>query len=272
MEKDWIRLEDVSFVRNRRIILHQIEWSVSNGDHWVVMGANGSGKTTLLQLLAGYLWPTQGNITVLGARFGHTDLRELRKKIGWVGSFLQVQVPPSQRPLDFIVSGKFASIGIFEKPEKEDYRQAHEVACQLRCEKILESPYGVLSQGEKQRLLIARALIHDPELLILDEPCAGLDLVAREQLLQILQDLGNSPNTPTLIYVTHHLEEIVSIFTHTLLLKDGKILSQGRKQDILRSSLLREAFGISMDVVKEGDRYWAHIQPGAISKFFGQDR
>lgn len=267
VEREWIGLDDVSFVRNRRTILDQIKWSVSPGEHWVVMGANGSGKTTLLQLMAGYLWPTRGNITVLGAKFGSTDLRELRKRIGWVGSFLQVQIPPSQRPLDFIVSGKFASIGIFEKPEDEDYRQAREIACRLRCEKILESTYGVLSQGEKQRLLIARALIHNPELLILDEPCAGLDLAAREQLLQILQDLGNSANTPTLIYVTHHLEEIVSIFTHVLLLKDGKILSKGGKQHILRSSLLRETFGISMEVVEEGDRFWAHIRPDTMAKY-----
>lgn len=259
MKADWIKLEDVSFVRNRRIILEQIKWSVNPGDHWVVLGANGSGKTTLLQLLAGYLWPTRGKITVLGQKFGHTDLRELRKKIGWVGSFLQVQIPPSQRPLDFIVSGKFASIGIFEKPEEEDYRRAYEVASRLRCDKILQSPYGVLSQGEKQRLLIARALIHNPELVILDEPCSGLDIVAREQLLHILEDLGRSSNSPTMIYVTHHLEEIVPAFNHALLLKDGRIQALGRKEDTLSSVLLSEAFGIPLQVVRNGNRYWAHI-------------
>lgn len=259
MDTGWIKLEDVSFVRNRRIILEQIKWSVNPGEHWVVLGANGSGKTTLLQLLAGYLWPTRGRITVLGQKFGHTDLRELRKKIGWVGSFLQVQIPPAQSPLDFIVSGKFASIGIFEKPEEEDYRQAHEVASRLRCERILQSPYGVLSQGEKQRLLIARALIHNPELVILDEPCAGLDIVAREQLLQILEELGRSPNAPTLIYVTHHLEEIVSAFNHALLLKDGRIQALGRKEHIISSALLSESFGIPLEVVTNGSRYWAQI-------------
>ncbi|MCK8602573.1 ABC transporter ATP-binding protein [Desulfoferrobacter suflitae] len=271
MENDWIRLDKVSLVRNRKTILEAIQWSVSPGDHWVVMGANGSGKTTLLQLLAGYLWPTRGNITVLGERFGHTDLRTLRKKIGWVGSFLQIQVPPSERPVDFIVSGKFASIGIFEQPAEDDYRHAYQVACRLRVDKILQSPYGVLSQGEKQRLLIARALMHNPQLVILDEPCAGLDLAAREQLLQILQDLGSSANSPTLIYVTHHLEEIVPIFTHTLLLKDGKILAQGTNEDILRSSLLQEAFGLAMEVVKDKGRYWAHIQADAVAKAFPRE-
>jgi iron complex transport system ATP-binding protein len=259
VEESWIKLEDVSFVRNRRVILEQIEWSVNPRDHWVVLGANGSGKTTLLQLLAGYLWPTRGNITVLGQEFGKADLRELRKKIGWAGSFLQAQIPPSQLPLDFIVSGKFASIGIFEKPQEEDYFKARQVASQLKCDNILHSPYGVLSQGEKQRLLIARALIHNPELLILDEPCAGLDLVAREQLLNILENLGSSPDSPTLIYVTHHLEEIVSAFNHAFLLKEGKTLAFGRKEEILSASLLSEAFGIPLEVTKNGDRYWTCI-------------
>lgn len=259
METDWIRLEGVSFVRNRRSILEQIEWTVSPGNHWVVLGANGSGKTTLLQLLAGYLWPTEGKITVLGERFGHTDLRELRKKIGWVGSFLQIQIPPAQKPLDFIVSGKFASIGIFENPGEEDYLQAREVASRLKCDKILDSTYGVLSQGEKQRLLIARALIHNPELVILDEPCSGLDIVAREQLLEILEELATSPNSPTLIYVTHHLDEIVPAFDHALLLKDGTILAQGSKEAMLRSPLLSEAFNIPLEVFRNGSRYWAQI-------------
>ena len=260
MTADWVRLEDVSFVRSRKLILDRIHWRISAGEHWAVLGANGSGKTTLLQLLAGYLWPTQGGVTVLGQKFGQVDLRELRKRIGWVGSFLQVQIPPSQRPLDFIVSGKFASIGIFEKPEPEDYRQAQEIASRLRCEKILQSAYGVLSQGEKQRLLIARALIAQPELLILDEPCAGLDLVAREHLLHILEELGQSANAPTLIYVTHHLEEIVPVFTHAVLLKDGRVLAQDRKENVLQSGLLSAAFGIQLDVVKAGDRYWAHLR------------
>ena len=132
----------------------------SRGEHWVVLGANGSGKTTLLQILAGYLWPTSGDVTVLGEHFGEVDLRALRRKIGWVGSFLQAQVPPSQKPLEFIVSGKYASLGIFDKPEHEDFEEAARLAARLDCGKILDLPYAVLSQGEKQRLLIARALIH----------------------------------------------------------------------------------------------------------------
>jgi len=263
--REWIALRDVSFIRRHRSILDRISWTVRPQDHWAVLGANGSGKTTLLQLLAGYLWPSKGEIVVLGEQFGHTDLRELRKKIGWVGSFLQVQVPPSQRPLDFIVSGKYASIGLFESPREEDYRQARELACRLGCEKIIGSSYRELSQGEKQRLLIARALIHNPRLLILDEPCAGLDLVAREGLLNTLDELGRSPGGPTMILVTHHIEEVISVFTHVFLLKDGQCLATGEKADVLRSALLSETYGVPLQVHEENGRYWARISHSAGS-------
>jgi iron complex transport system ATP-binding protein len=260
----WICLEDVSFVRRQRLILDRISWDIHRGNNWVVIGANGSGKTTLLRLLAGYLWPTQGSITVLGEEFGHTDVRELRKKIGWVGSFLEAQIPPSMSPLDLIVSGKFASIGIFESPKEEDYQQGLDLAHQIKCGEILSLPYGVLSQGEKQRLLIARGLIHKPQLLILDEPCAGLDLVAREQLLDTLEHLGRTPGGPTMIFVTHHLQEIMPTFTHTILLRQGSCVAQGRKPEILRSELLTQAFGISVKVTEEGDRYWSRIQGSGL--------
>ena len=265
MQQQWIHLESVSFIRRRRLILDRICWTVRRHEHWVVLGANGSGKTTLLELLAGYLWPSQGEMTVLEERFGQTDLRELRKKIGWVGSFLQVQIPFSQRPLDLVVSGKYASIGIFDKPQEEDYQRANALASQMGCGSILELPYGVLSQGEKQRLLIARALIHNPQLLILDEPCAGLDIVAREQLLEILEALGRRPDAPTMILVTHHLEEIVPVFSHVFLMKRGCCLAKGRKEEMLNSGLLADAFGISLQVVAEGDRYWIRTGLGSGS-------
>ncbi len=259
-EQEWIHLDNIKFIRNRRLILDQINWKIRKAEHWLMLGANGSGKTTLLQLMAGYLWPTEGRITVLGERFGNVDLRELRKKIGWAGSFLQAQIPPEQRPLDLIVSGKFASIGIFEKPSEQDYSQARELAEQLKCEHILNSPYAVLSQGEKQRLLIGRALINRPSLLILDEPCAGLDLPAREQLLGLLEELGRSSASPTMIFVTHHLEEVMPAFTHTFLLKAGRCLAQGAKESILRSELLSEAFETAIEVVEEDQRYWARAR------------
>ena len=256
----WICLKDVQFVRNRRPILSDISWEIRPGEHWTVLGANGSGKTTLLQLLAGYLWPTAGEITVLGKRFGEVDLRELRKKIGWVGSFLQAQVPPSQKPLDFIVSGKYASIGIFQKPEPNDYARAAELAEQLHVGSILDLPYAVLSQGEKQRLLIARAMIPNPKLLILDEPCGGLDLVSREHLLQTLEDLGRSPDGPTMILVTHHLEEIMPAFTHVFLIKSGRRAAAGTKEELLKNDILSRIFGIPIEARSENGRYWSSVR------------
>ena len=258
--ENWIRLRGVSFVRNQRLILDGIDWTILPGEHWAVLGANGSGKTTLLQLLAGYLWPTRGSITVLGEEFGQTDLRELRKRIGWVGSFLQAQVPPAQRPLDFIVSGKFASIGIFQLPSKEDYDKAEELAARLQCGKILDLPYAVLSQGEKQRLLIARALIHDPSLMILDEPWSGLDLVARERLIRTIEDIGRQPGGPSMILVTHHLEEVTPVFSRVFLLKEGRCAARGKKHEILTSSLLSETFGIEVEAVSDNGRYWTRLK------------
>ncbi len=256
MNEPWIRLESVSFVRNRRPILQDIGWTVERGTHWVVLGPNGSGKTTLLQLLAGYLWPTRGEITVLGERFGHTDLRELRKRIGWVGSFLEAQIPPAQKPLDLIISGKTASIGVFENPTAEDHAKAERIAQRMGCEAILDSHYGVLSQGEKQRLLIARALIHDPQLLILDEPCAGLDIVARERLLQTLDSLSSSPKPPTMVLVTHHVEEIMPSVSHAFLLRGGRCIAQGQKCDVLRSDSISKAFGIGVEVLGNNGRFF----------------
>ncbi len=257
---DWISLSDVRFIRNRRVILDDISWKIRPGEHWAVLGANGSGKTTLLQLMAGYLWPTAGRITVLGKRFGETDLRELRKEIGWIGSFLQASVPPSQKPLDFIVSGKYATLGIFDKPGESDYDQARAIAARLQCSNILDLPYAVLSQGEKQRLLIARGLIHKPRLIILDEPCSGLDLVSREQLLSTLDDIGRSPGGPTMILVTHHLEEIMSSFTHALLLKSGRLAGAGARHEMLNSALLSDVFGIPIETENKNGRYWSKIQ------------
>lgn len=256
----WISLRGVEFIRNRRVILSEISWDIRPGENWTVLGANGSGKTTLLQLLAGYLWPTNGEIIVLGERFGETDLRELRKKIGWVGSFLQATVPPSQKPLDFIVSGKYASLGIFQKPQEQDYTEARDLASRLECSDILDRVYAVLSQGEKQRLLIARALIHNPRLLILDEPCSGLDLVSREQLLKTLENLGRSKGGPTMVMVTHHLEEIVPAFSHALLLKSGRIAGLGPKERVLESGLLSSLFGIRIEAEERGGRYWTRVE------------
>ena len=235
-------------------VLRGVTASISRGRMTAIWGESGSGKTTLLNIAAGYLWPTSGEIEVLGERFGRVDLRELRKRIGWVGSFLSEHMPPAQRPGEVIASGRHASIGIFDDPTPADLDRARELAAELGCEGVFDREWGVLSQGEKQRVLIARALMNDPDLLILDEPCSGLDLVARERLLQTLERVGRPASAPTLLFVTHHLEEVMPVFGHALLLREGRVLAQGRREGVLTAENLSAAFGIPLKVTTEGGR------------------
>src|SRR5690625_3314554 len=185
-----ITMEDVSWRRDRKTILKQVNWKVINGQHWAILGLNGSGKTTLLNMLNGYIWPTTGSISVLGQLFGKTDIRELRKSIGWVSSSLEARIRSMQMTQDMVVSGKYASIGLYEDPTEADYEKASQLMEDLGCIHLLDRTYETCSQGEKQKVLIARALMAQPKLLILDEPTNGLDFIAREDLLNTIQQLA----------------------------------------------------------------------------------
>lgn len=168
-----ISLENVSWRREQTMILHEMNWQVEKGQHWCIVGLNGSGKTTMLNVVNGYIWPTQGQVEVLGHRFGDVDLRELRKRIGWVSTSLQQKLYGHQTVMNIILSGKFATIGLYDKTEEEDLKQAEELLEFLDCSALATRTYDTLSQGQRQKILIARALIANPELLILDEPCTG---------------------------------------------------------------------------------------------------
>jgi len=255
-----IELSDVGLVKADRILLRDISWRVKNGDHWAVIGNNGSGKTTLLRVVAGYMWPSQGKVKVMGNIFGSIDLRELRKSIGWVSSILQDQVPSEESALDVVLSGRFGSIGLWDELCRHDIDRARELLDFIGCGECESRPFGVLSQGEQQRILIARALMPRPSLLILDEPCAGLDLLARESLLDMIQELGQQKDGPTFVLVTHHIEEITSTFSHVLVLKSGMVLAQGRKDKVLTEPVLSEAFGIPLNVTKTNDRFWVKVR------------
>ena len=181
-----ININNVSVKRAEKEILKSVSWSVEKGEHWCLLGLNGSGKTTLLNIINGYIWPTKGEVEVLSRKFGETNLSELRKEIGWVSSSLQQRFRDDDTVVEMILSGKFASIGLYEQVEQKDMNQAIELMKLLNCEDLQNQAYGTLSQGERQRVLIARALMASPKLLILDEPCTGLDIMAREQLLQLI--------------------------------------------------------------------------------------
>lgn len=193
-----IDVQGITYNRDQKTLLADVTWRVRKGEHWALLGLNGSGKTTLLNMITGYIWPTRGSVAVLGETYGTVDLRELRKSIGWVSSSLQEKLHASDRTQYVVLSGKFATIGLYDKPDDDDFEQAAELMRQLGCAHLWDRPYQTCSQGEKQKVLIARALMASPKLLILDEPCNGLDLFARETLLGGIEALGAQADAPTL--------------------------------------------------------------------------
>ncbi|RFU67461.1 ABC transporter ATP-binding protein [Peribacillus saganii] len=250
-----VTLEDVSLNRNGEWILKNINWNVSKGEHWVIYGLNGAGKTALLNMICAYYFPTSGSVEVLGSKFGKAELGgTLRKRIGLVSSALQQKFSPSDSAFEIVLSGAYASIGLYEKPTAEIRERAISLLEQLGSTEYADRNYQTLSQGEKQRVLIARALMAKPELLILDEPAAGLDFIAREDLLEFIQLIAQDEVAPTLLYVTHHVEEILPIFDHALLLKGGQVFASGKTKHILKDNTLSDFFGLEVEVNWHNER------------------
>jgi len=221
----------------------------------VIVGANGSGKTSLLSALTGYLTPTAGEVEVLSQRYGRTDWRELRKRIGLVGSAVRQRIPPEEPALETVVSGKHAMIDFWGTMAAAERRQGRRILRSIECGALEKRPWLFLSQGERQRLLIGRALMARPRVLILDEPCAGLDPAAREHFLEFLERLARGSRPPALVLVTHHVEEIMPVFSHALILKSGQVLARGPLRQTLTSSTLSRAFGEAARLRRERGRY-----------------
>ena len=250
-----LSVENLRIVRDGTVILRDVNWCVQRGEHWVILGANGSGKTSLLSALTGYLMPTAGDISLLGSIYGESDWRELRKKIGLVSSSVRQRMADEEPALETVASGKYAMIDFWGRLTRGEKIAAMKLLRQVECEHLAARPWRVLSQGERQRVLIGRALMAKPRVLILDEPCAGLDPAAREHFLQFLQRLGQQKNSPTLIFVTHHVEEIMPVFTHGLLLKDGRVLAAGKKADVMNAKNISKTFNARMKLEFLGRRY-----------------
>ena len=250
-----LSVEKLRIVRDGTVILHDVNWRVQRGEHWVILGANGSGKTSLLSALTGYLMPTDGNISLLGETYGEADWRELRKHVGIVSSSIRQMMAEEEPALETVASGKYAMIDFWGRVSRAEKLLARKLLRQVECEYLAERPWRVLSQGERQRVLIARALMAKPRVLILDEPCAGLDPAAREHFLQFIQRLGAQKNSATLIFVTHHVEEIMPVFSHVLLLRSGSVLVAGEKKVALNSRNLSRAFGARMKLQSSGNRW-----------------
>jgi len=244
-------------------ILRGIDWRVERGQHWVILGANGSGKTSMLRALTGYLPPTAGTIQVLGETYGRTDWRELRKKVGLVSSSVHQMMPEGESALSAVISGKFAMIGYWGEVSGRDRARAVSILRRIEASALADRPWVHLSQGERQRVLIGRALMADPRLLILDEPCAGLDPVAREHFLQFLQRLAASRNAPAMVLVTHHVEEIMPAFSHVIVLKQGQVMASGPLRRVLDAKTLSAAFGAKVRLTRRAGRYALTVPPAA---------
>lgn len=259
-------MKGVSLRRSGITILEGVDWTVRPGEHWALLGANGSGKTSLLEMAAGYAWPTRGSVSVLGHRWGSVDLRKLRRAIGWVSPALSRRIEPGAGVAEVVVSARYGAHDLLfhvERPEDRD--RATELLRVMGIEHLKDRKFGILSDGERQRALIARALAQDPSLLVLDEPAAGLDLAAREDLLQAVQVLTEVPEGPAVLLVTHHPEEVMPGFTHALLLAGGRPVAGGPVDEVMTESLLGRTFGLSVEVQMRANRRWVFPAEEAVS-------
>jgi iron complex transport system ATP-binding protein len=253
-----IEMKGVGVRRGASDLLRDVSWSVELDERWVVLGPNGAGKTTLLQLAAAQLHPTTGTVRVLGAELGRVDVFELRPRVGFTSAALGQRLPTGERVLDLVVSAGYAVVGRWrEEYDRSDEGRARGLLYQLGVAHLAERRFGTLSEGERKRVQIARALMTDPELALFDEPAAGLDLAGREQLVGRLGDLAADPGAPTIVLVTHHVEEIPRGFSHGLLLRDGVVVAAGLLTDVMHADLLSVTFGTPLVVDRLDGRYFA---------------
>jgi len=254
-------LAGVSIVRGGAKLLDDVSWQVDASDRWIVIGPNGAGKTTLLQVLAAQLHPTSGVAGLLGEVLGTVDVFELRPRIGLASAALADRIPRSERVHDVVVSASYAVVGRWrEDYESLDHQRASALLRQLRVDHLADRTFGTLSEGERKRVQIARALMTDPELLLLDEPAAGLDLAGRESLVRTLGDLAQDPAAPATVLVTHHVEEIPAGITHALLLRSGRIVAAGPLRETLTSDTLSQTFELPLSLTEEDGRWSARAR------------
>jgi iron complex transport system ATP-binding protein len=253
-----IAFDRVSVIRSGNFLVRSLSWQVELDERWVVLGPNGAGKTTLLNLASGRLHPSRGTAWVLGERLGRTDVNELRTRIGLSTGQFAERVPPAERVVDVVVTAAWSVVGRWrENYDPQDEARARQLLGQLGMGALTEREFGTLSEGERKRTLIARALMTDPELMLLDEPTAGLDLGGREDLVARLTGLAEDPDSPAMVLVTHHVEEIPPGFTHAMLLREGTIVASGLLGEVMTADNLTKTFGMPLVVDRFGDRYTA---------------
>jgi iron complex transport system ATP-binding protein len=255
---DVLDLVDVSVVRDGRALVDDVSWSIKEGERWVILGPNGAGKTTLLNVASSYLFPSTGSVKILGEQLGKVDVFDLRPRIGVAGVAMAEKLPKRQTVLQTVLTAAYGMTATWnEDYEEVDKERALAFLDRLGMTEHLDRRFGTLSEGERKRTLIARAMMTDPELLLLDEPAAGLDLGGREDLVRRLGRLARDPLAPSMIMVTHHVEEIAPGFTHVLMIRQGKVLAAGPMETELTSRNLSLCFGLPLVVERNGQRWTA---------------
>lgn len=251
-------LAGVSVVRGTKTLLDNVDWRVAEGERWVILGPNGAGKSTLLQIAGARMHPTRGVAGILDEVMGAVDVFELRPRIGLASASLANQIPENEKVLNVVVTASYGVTGRWrEAYDRDDERRAFGLLEEWGVSTFFNRTFATLSEGERKRVQIARALMSDPELLLLDEPGAGLDLAGREGLVRRLSELAADPMAPSTVLVTHHLEEVPPGFTHALLLRDGGVIAQGPITDVLTEENLSTTFGLPLSVTSNAGRYTA---------------
>lgn len=260
-----LRLENVSYVRGGRPILDGVSWDVEESERWVILGPNGAGKSTLMKLAASVDFPSSGSVRVLDERLGKVDVFELRTRIGHVSSNAAQRIPRDESVRNVVLTAARSVEGRWnEQYDDIDVEQAEAVLAEWNLEGLADRTFGTLSDGERKRVLIARAVMTDPELLLLDEPSSSLDLGARERLLRLLSSYAQSPYAPAMIMVTHHVEEIPPGYTHVLMIRDGKIQAAGPIAEVMTGENLAATFGMPFDLTETNGRYAAIARAEAV--------
>lgn len=255
-----IHIENIKLYRNEKLILDRLNWQVEKNQHWAILGLNGSGKTTLLKVINGYIWPNEGKVQVLGETYGEAYIPKLRRRIGWVSNAMIDNLNWQDNAIEIVLSGKFGALRLFEEVREAEIEEAVRIMKHFNCDHLANKTFEYLSQGERQRVQISRAIMANPDILILDEPCGGLDIIERENLLQTIEQIAGRDNCPTLIYVTHHVEEILPCFQHVLLMKDGKDVATGTREQVLTEPVLSNFFGRDVSLQIERDRAWIAVK------------
>ncbi len=254
----------VGVYRDGRWILKNVDWTVPAGSCVAVLGPNGCGKSTLTRVISGYLWPTEGKVSVLGETFGSVNLHELRESIRLVQPTGLAEPAAEMTALEVAMTGAFGTVGLYGKISAELRDEAERLLRTVGLHSVIKTPYQSLSSGERIRCLVARAMVRKPRLLLLDEPTSGLDLLAREQVLATIQSLHDQEeDRPTVVLITHHLEELPPAVSRVLILQDGEVAAEGRPEDVLRSDLLSDVYRCPLQVVQSDGRYYSRVSPGA---------